>query len=361
MPNGSPGILKIFLGYAPGVGKAKVMVEEAKRRKARGQDVVIAIITEEDRLFSEDFSQGLESIPPAKFSYGGTAGLEMDIRAILERKPDLVLVDNIAHTNAPGSSHGMRWEDVEELLSKGINVLATMNVMNLESLNDTILEVTNLRVKSTVPDRIFQQAEEVELVDLSPKALINRVKRGDIVPDADISSALDGLYREVVLNALRELAMREIAHRVDEDLLSVKKHQKIARPWQTSDRILICVSPTRSSLRLIRRGWRLAQRMHGDIVAAYVEEGKLTDSSQRILTDDFKLCERLGIPTVTLTGEVSEAIIKYAQENNISQIILGHTDRTRVQEFLKGSLMLDLAKQLKTVDILVVATESRPS
>lgn len=354
----TPGSLKLFLGYAPGVGKAKVMVEEARRRKARGQDVVIAIITEEDRLFSEDFSQGLETIPPARFSYGGEEGLEIDLKAIVDRRPDLVLVDNLSHKNVPGAVHGRRWEDVEFLLREGISVLATMNVISLESLQDTILEITGIKVENWVPDRFFKLASEIELVDLSPKALINRVIRGDIVPKSEIPKALEGIYREVVLNALRELAMREIAHRVDEDLISFKKDQKIARPWQTSDRIVICISPTRSSLRLIRRGWRLAQRIHGDIVAVYVEEGKLSDNTQRILTDDIKLCERLGIPTVTLNGEVSEAIIKYAEDNNITQIILGHTDRTRVQEFLKGSLLLDLAKQLKTVDILVVATES---
>ena len=358
MASSTLGSLKIFLGYAPGVGKAKVMVGEAKRRKIRGQDVVIAIITEDERLFSEDFSEGLETIPPARFSYGGEEGLEIDLKAIIARKPDLVLVDNLSHKNVPGAVHGRRWEDVEYLLRQGINVLATMNVQSLESLQDTILDITGMTVENWVPDRIFKMATEVEIVDLSPKALINRVIRGDVVPKSEIPRALEGLYREVVLNALRELAMREIAHRVDEDLISFKKDQKIVRPWQTSDRILICIGPTRSSLRLIRRGWRLAQRIHGDIVAAYVEEGKLNDSTERILTDDVKLCERLGIPVVTLQGEVSDAIIKYVEENNITQIIIGHTDRTRVQEFLKGSLLLDLAKQLKTVDILVVATES---
>ncbi len=355
------GTLKIFLGYAPGVGKAKVMVDEAIRRKSRGQDVVIAIITQEDRLFSQEFSADiteLEMIPPAKYNYAGEERLEMDISAIIARKPDVVLVDNLSHVNPSGSARERRWEDVEEILRNGIDVLSTMNVMHLESLNDTIFEITGKRIQNTVPDRLFHEADEVEMVDLSPKALMNRVRRGDVVAKGDIDGALKGLYREVTLNALRELAMREIAGRVDEDLTAFRKSSNIIRPWQTSDRMVICISPTRSSLRMIRRGWRLAQKTHSEVKAIYVPE-EMNEVSTRILADDKKLCERLGIPVVRLDGEEpSEAIISYVQKNNVTQIIIGHTDRTRVQEFLRGSLLLELAKQLKTVDIMVIATET---
>jgi two-component system, OmpR family, sensor histidine kinase KdpD len=359
MPDSSLGKLKIFLGYAPGVGKAKVMVEEARRRKSRGEDVVIAILSEGDRLMSEDLSQGLDAIAPLSFKYGGVEGKEINIPALLERRPHTVLVDNLSHTNVEGSSHANRWEDVEELLQKGIHVLATMNVESLESLNDDIYEITGKRVAETIPDKVFHQAAEVELVDLTPQALRNRIRRGDIVPEGQIEAALGGYYEEVKLNALREIAMRETAHRVDEDLIAWRKKQRIAKPWQTSDRVLICITPTRSSLRMIRRGWRLAQKMQGEVKAVYVEEPKLPEVSQRILKDDFTLCERLGIPTETLKGEVAEAIISYVQDNNVTQIILGHSERTKIQEFLKGSLLLELAKQLKTVDILVVATEQQ--
>jgi two-component system, OmpR family, sensor histidine kinase KdpD len=356
MPNIYPGKLKIFLGYAPGVGKAKVMVEEARRRASRGEQCLIAIISEGDRLISEDLNAGLELVDPLTFSYGGVQGREINIPAIFEKNPNTVLVDNLAHDNAPGSAHEKRWQDVEEILNRGINVLATMNVQSLESLNDDVFEITGVREKETVPDRLFHQANEVELVDLTPQALINRVKRGEIVPADKIEYALKNQYREVVLNALREIAMREIAHRVDEDLIEWKKKQRISKPWQTSDRVLICISPTKSSLRVIRRGWRLANKMLGEVRAVYVNEPKLPEESKRILQDDFTLCERLGIPTVTLNGEISESIIKYVEENNVTQVILGHSDRTKVQEFLKGSLLLDLAKQLKTVDLLVIAS-----
>ncbi|MEI7578213.1 MAG: sensor histidine kinase KdpD [Armatimonadota bacterium] len=361
MPANTPGKLKIFLGYAPGVGKAKVMIEEARRRAARGEDCVIAIINEGDRLLSEDFSAGLSTIPPLVFQYAGTEGREIDIPSILKRAPHTVLVDNLGHTNVSGSAHANRWEDVEELLQKGIHVLATMNVEALESLNDDIFEITGRRVVETVPDRLFHHADEVELVDVTPQALRNRVKRGEIVPTELVETELKGRYDEVKLNALREMAMREIAGRVDEDLIAWRKRERIARPWQTSDRVLICITPTRSSLRMIRRGWRLAQKMQGEVKAVYVEEPKLPETAARILQDDFMLCERLGIPTVTLKGDVASSIIKYVQDNNVTQIILGHSDRTKLQDFLKGSLLLELAKQLKTVDILVVATQQSPT
>lgn len=352
-----PGKLKIFLGYAPGVGKAHDMVQEARRRKKRGEDCVIAIISEGDRLIvNADLSTGLDAIPPLSFEYGGEVGKEINIPLILERQPNTVLVDNLGHVNVPGSSHAYRWQDVEELLQKGINVLATMNVESLESLHDDIFEITGKPIKESVPDRIFHQAHEVELVDLTPQALRNRIRRGEIFPEHKIEQALNGYFSDAVLNALREIAMREIAKRVDEDLIAWRKQERVSRPWQTSDRVMICVSPTRSSLKLIRRGWRIAQKMHGEVKAVYVEEKNLPETSKRILADDFKLCERLGINTETLQGEIADSIIKYAQENNVTQIIIGHTERTKIQEFLKGSLLLELAKQLKTVDILIVAT-----
>lgn len=355
------GKLKIFLSYAPGVGKIRVMLDEARRRKARGQDVVVGILEPTIREKLSDVIDGLELVEPVRFEYGGEQGQELNIPAILERKPDLVLIDNIAHANAHGASHAHRWEDAEELLKRGINVLATMNVGHLESLADTVRDVTGRREPNVVPDRFLSGASDVELVDLTPKALINRVARGEVVPADKIDEALAGRYREVELNALRELAMREVAGRVDDDLLERKREERIIRPWQTSDKILLCITPKRSSLRLIRRGWRMGQKLHGEVVGIYVEEGRINDTEKRVLSDDFALCERLGIGTVTLAGDPGEEIVKYAQENNVSHIILGHSERTRVKEFLKGSLLLELARELKTVDLLVVATDDGQS
>ena len=351
------GKLKIFLSYAPGVGKIRVMVEEARRRKTRGQDVVVGILEPTIREKLADVLDELEIVTPVSFEYGGETGHELNIPAILDRKPDLVLIDNIAHANANGASHARRWEDAEELLKRGINVLATMNVAHLESLADTVMDITGRREANVVPDRFLRGANEVELVDLTPKALINRVTRGEVVPESKIVEALAGRYREVELNALRELAMREVAGRVDDDLVERKKEERIVRPWQTSDKILLCITPKRSSLRLIRRGWRMGQKLHGEVIGIHVKEGKLDETERRVLADDFALCERLGIATVTLDGEPGEQIVAYAQENNVSHIILGHSERKRVKEFLKGSLLIELARELKTVDLLVVATD----
>lgn len=351
------GKLKIFLSYAAGVGKVRVMVDEARRRHARGQDVVIGILEPTIREKLADVLDGLEIIPPSMFEYGGESGEELNISAILERKPDLVVIDNIGHANAHGASHATRWEDAEELLKRGIGVLATMNVSHLESLADTVLDITGRRETHVVPDRFLRGADDVELVDLTPKALINRVLRGEVVAHDRIEEALAGRYREVELNALRELAMREVAGRVDDDLVERKREERIVRPWQTSDKILLCITPKRSSLRLIRRGWRMGQKLHGDVIGIYVEEGRLNETEKHVLEDDFRLCERLGIETVTLEGDPGEKIVAYAQENNVSHVILGHSERRRVKEFLKGSLLVELARELKTVDLLVVATD----
>ncbi|RYG27833.1 sensor histidine kinase KdpD, partial [bacterium] len=311
------GKLKIFLSYAAGVGKIRVMVEEAGRRKGRGQDVVIGILEPTIREKLVDAIDGLEIIEPVSFEYGGETGYELNIPAILERRPDLVLIDNIAHANANGSSHGHRWEDAEELLKRGIGVLATMNIGHLESLADTVRDITGVREPHVVPDRFLRGAAEVELVDLTPKALINRISRGEVVAEHKVAEALAGRYREVELTALRELAMREVAGRVDEDLVETKKEERIVRPWQTSDKILLCITPKRSSLRLIRRGWRMGQKLHGQVVGIYVTEGKLDETERKVLADDFALCERLGIQTVTLDGDPGERIVAYAQENNV--------------------------------------------
>ncbi len=352
------GKLKIFLSYAPGVGKIRVMLEEARRRKSRGQDVVVGILEPTIREKMADVLTELELIPPVTFSYEGQEGEETNLPAILARRPDLVLIDNIAHANARGASHAYRYEDAEELLNRGISVLATMNVRHLESLADTVRDVTGVREPHSVPDRFLRGADEVELVDLTPKALINRVLRGEVVPSERTEEALAGPYREVVLTALRELAMREVAGRVDDELVETKREERIVRPWQTSDRILLCITPTRSSLRLIRRGWRMGQKLHGEVIGLHVDEGKPTEAERRVLEDDFKLCERLGIRTVILPGDPAEVIVAYVREHNVSHVILGHSDRTRVKDFLKGSLLVELARALKTVDILVVATDA---
>jgi two-component system sensor histidine kinase KdpD len=339
---------KIFLGYAPGVGKTYQMLEESQRRKARGQDVVVGAL-ESDRPGNKDLLSEFEIAPMKNGA--------VDLEALVARKPSLVLIDQLHRANPPGSKHPRRWEDVEEILSHGINVLSTLDVMYLESLNDTITDIIGERPEDTVPDRLLHEAEEVELIDLTPRALLNRVERGVVHP-LPLSDKDAQFFRLGNLSALREIAMREAASTVDEDLAEYRKEKRIEKPWATQDRVLICISPTRSSLRLIRRGWRMGQLMRGEVIGVNVEEGAVGEKERKILDSDFALCERLGIKTHTLKGSVAESIVRFAREQNVTAIILGHPERSRMSEILRPSILSELSRELRTVDIIVVATET---
>lgn len=345
---------KIFLGFAAGVGKTYKMLEEARRRRERGQDVVIGYIETHKRKGTEAQLGELEIVPRKRIEYRSVMLEEMDTDAILARRPRIVLVDELAHSNVPGSARQKRWQDVEALLNAGITVLSTVNVQHLESLNDTVFDITQVRVRETVPDRVLREADEVTIIDITPRALINRLQRGDIYAPDKIEQALSNWFRQGNLSALREIALREVAHEVDEDVSAYRREKQIAQHWATGDRILICLSPSQESLRLLRRGWRVAQRLHADIVAVYVATHPPSESEQKILHDDFALAERLNIGVVTLSGHVSEELIRYARENEITQIVIGHSSRSRWQELLKGSIVNKLIRELRTVDILIV-------
>lgn len=348
---------KIFLGFAPGVGKTYALLDEAHRRMRRGQETVLGFVDVHARDPIAELVGGFEQVPTRDL--GGKR--EMDVDAILARKSDLVVVDDLEHVNLPGSRNERRWQDVEELLRAGISVLSTLNVSSLESLNDHVRDITGVKIKDTVPDKVLADADEVELVDLTPRALINRLERGAIFPGEEIDASRQQFYREGNLAALREMAMREAASHVDEDLVEYRKEKRIEKPWAAKDRVMICISPTRTSLRLIRRGWRMGQRMHGEVFVVYVEDGTLGEKEKKILDDDFKLAEKLGVETVTLKGELAPTLIDFAKKRNVTQIILGHPERSRLQEIMKASVLSELVRALKTVDILVVATETGPA
>jgi len=350
---------KIFLGYAPGVGKTYNLLDEAQRRKARGQDVVIGHVESYGRKSTEEIAGSFESIAPKVTEVDGQRYSDLDLDAILARKPDLVIVDELAHANAPGARHEKRWQDIEFLLEKGINVLSTLNVYHLESLNDHVADITGVRITETVPDRVLHEADEVEIIDVTPQALINRFKRGDVYLESRTPEGFDGLYNEATLSALREIALREAAGRVDEDLVEYRREKRIEKPWAAQDRVMICISPTRSSLRLIRRGWRMGQRMHGEVIAVHVEDGSAKSEEQKkILDSDFALCKRLNIETQVLKGELGPALIEFAQDRNVTAVILGHPERSRLQEIFRPSILSELARELRTVDIIVVSTEN---
>lgn len=348
------GRLKIFLGFAAGVGKTYEMLNEATRRKQRGQDVVIGYVETHGRKGTEEQLGELEHIPRKKIEYRGATFEDMDTQAVLARRPQWAVVDELPHTNVPGSEREKRWQDVDLLLDAGINVLSAMNVQHLESLNDTVHDITGVWVRETVPDRLLREAEEV-LVDITPRALIHRLERGDIYKPDKVQQALENWFREGNLNALREIALREIAHEIDQDLSATQKEKHSEDQVPTHDRLMVCISPDVSSMRLIRRGWRIAQRLHAEIVAVYVEANVLNAEQQNFIRNDFALAERLKIDVVTLQGDVAGEIIRYARANRVTQIIIGHSDRSRWQEFVKGSIINKLTSELRTIDILLVA------
>jgi two-component system, OmpR family, sensor histidine kinase KdpD len=357
MPN-RRGKLKLFFGYAPGVGKTYAMLDEALRRRKRGQDVVVGIVDAKGRRPVQELLDKLEEVPPRVVAEGANAHRELDVRAVVERYPDVALVEDLAHANAPGSKNAMRWQDVEELLRSGVSVLSTLNVQHLESLNDQIRDLTGLDVTETVPDRVLHDAEEVELVDLTPRALVNRLVRGDVYPKEQVTKQVSDYFREANLQALRELALREAAECVDEELLEYRKESRIQASLPPQERVMICIGPSKTAQRLIRRGWRTGQHLHGKAVAVYVEGAPLDDVGRRHLEEAFALAERLGVEIVTLHGEMSAELIRYAKENGVTQLIVGQTEASAADAEVRTSLVADLVHELRSLDILVAAAPS---
>ncbi len=355
------GRLKIYLGFAAGVGKSYKMLEEANRRRARGQDVVIGFIETHKRAGTVAQLGDLEEVPRRQIEYRGVRFEEMDTDAILKRRPQICLVDELAHTNVPGSQREKRWQDVEVLLDAGITVLSAVNVQHLESLNDSVFDITGVRVRETVPDRVLREAHEVTIVDITPRALVNRLKRGDIYHPDKVESALGNFFREGNLSALREIALREVAREVDDDVSNYRRDKHIETHWNTGDRILVCLSPTTPSLRLLRRGWRIAQRLHGELRAVYVADHPPDDHEQAVLNNDFALAQKLDIPVITLHGEVAGEVIRYARENEITQLVIGHSSRSFWRKLFKGDIIGRLTRELRTVDILIVTEPAEPS
>jgi two-component system sensor histidine kinase KdpD len=330
------------------------MLQEAHRRKRRGEDVVVGIVdTKGRREVAEEL---------AEFDIvARTPTQELNVAALIALKPSVAVVDDLEHVNAPGSERPRRWQDVEALLNSGINVLTTLGVQSLESLYDKIKDITGVAVTETVPDQLIHSAEEIELVDLTPKALLNRLERGAVFPDQALDDRQMMFFKEGNLCALREIAMREAAGRVDEDMTAYRKDKNIEKPWATTDKIMICISPNRNSLRLIRKGWRTGQRLHGEVIAVHVEQPGISETQAKILKDDFTLAEKLGLKTVTLRGQVEAELIRYAKENNVTHILLNHPDRSRVQEIMRPYLVTELARALRHVDITLVASDTQPT
>ena len=357
------GHLKIFVGYAPGVGKTYSMLNEANRRLARGQDIVIGYVEAHEREETDSQIGSLEIIPRKRIEYSGTVIEELDTEAVIARKPRTALVDELAHTNAPGSKNKKRYEDVEEILNTGINVITTLNIQHLESLNDIIKQITGVVVRETIPDYIVENADEVVVVDITPDSLQNRLKRGNIYKLDKVPQALKNFFRKGNLNALREIALRQTAEEVDEDLEKYMLEQGIKDNWQIVERVLVCISPSPSAKKLIRRGARISKRYKCEWTVANVNctnlfAPRITERSQQMIESHFKLAKQLGAEIVTLTGKsVSGELAAYAQNKHITQIIIGHSTRTKVETLLRGSTVTKLLKKARNIEIHVIPND----
>src|SRR5246500_2212450 len=296
------GRLRIFVGAAPGVGKTYEMLQQARARKRDGYDIVVGVIETHGRKETEVLLEGLELIPRRKIQYRGQWLEEMDLDAIIARHPQIVLVDELAHTNAPESRHPKRYLDVEELLTHGISVYSTVNIQHIESLNDVVAQITHVRVRETIPDSIFDRADDVELVDLTPDDLIQRLKEGKVYVPKQAERALQHFFSPTNLTALRELALRRTADRVDEQLLSEMQARAISGPWAAGERILVCISEDPRAAGLVRYAKRLADRLHGPWVALYVEGRRslqLSEEQRDRVADTLRLAESLGGEAIT--------------------------------------------------------------
>lgn len=354
------GVLKVFIGYAPGVGKTFSMLSEGNRRLKYGEDIVIGYVESYNRQDTENQIGNLEIIPRKLVTYNRTSTEEMDTEAILARKPQTVLIDDLAHTNVPGSKNKKRYEDVEEILCSGINVITSVNIQHIESLNDVVKQITGIKVKDTIPDYIVQHADEVVVVDLTPDALHNRLKRGNIFTLDQVPQALEGFFRKGNLNALRELALRQTAEEVDEDLVEYMKKEGIKDPWRTVERVMVCISPSPAAKKLIRRGARVANRYKCEWFVVTVNctnkfAKKVSLRDKQLNHTHFQLARQLGAEVVTLEGKsVSEQLSIFASERHITQIIIGHPTRTRLETLLRGSTVNKLIKKLKDVEIHLI-------
>ncbi|HEX4195324.1 MAG TPA: sensor histidine kinase KdpD, partial [Stellaceae bacterium] len=356
------GRMKIFLGAAPGVGKTYKMLLAAQTARKEGTDIVVGVVETHQRAETEALLEGLETIPRRRIDYKDHVLDEMDIDAILARKPKLVLVDELAHTNVTGSRHPKRYLDVEELLAAGIDVYTTINIQHVESLNDVVAQITHVRVRETVPDGILDRADDIEVVDLSPGDLIERLREGKVYVPAEAERALRNYFQPGNLTALRELALRRTAQRVDEQMLTYMRAHAISGPWPAGERVLVCVSEDAGAAGLVRYARRLADRSHAPWTAIYVETARyqrLDDAARDRIAEALRLAERLGGQTMTIPGRaIAEDVVAFAKDNNITQIVIGKSERSRWFEMLHGSVVHDLVRSAGNISVHVIAGEA---
>ncbi|MFB9982810.1 DUF4118 domain-containing protein [Mesorhizobium kowhaii] len=357
------GRLRIFLGAAPGVGKTYEMLMSGRARLADGVDVVIGVVETHGRKETLALVEGYEVIPRRKVDYKGRILDEMDIDAILARRPALVLVDELAHTNAPGSRHPKRYLDVQEILTQGIDVYTTLNIQHVESLNDVVAQITKVRVRETVPDSIIDQADDVEIIDLTPDDLIKRLEEGKVYFPNTAQRAIENYFSPGNLTALRELALRRTAQRVDDQLLIHMQAHAIPGPWAAGERVLVCLDARLGGSARVRYARRLADRLRAPWTALHVDSPRLAsmpEEDKDRLATNLRLAQQLGAEVTTIPGQnVAQDIVRYATANNFTHIVVGRPTRSRWRELIEGSLTYDLIRNAGDISVHVISGNER--
>lgn len=354
------GLLRIFFGYAAGVGKTYAMLQAARHAIAHGQEVVVGYVEPHARPETQALVEGLECLPVREIAYRGVTLREFDVDAALQRHPDILLVDELAHTNAVDCRHEKRWQDVEELLDAGINVWSTLNVQHIESLNDVVGQITGTIVRETIPDRVFDSADQLELVDVTPEELQQRLNAGKVYMPEQAQRAIDKFFQKGNLAALRELSLRQTARRVHSDVETARQHRSALTPWATNERLLVCVGPSPTTARVIRTAKRLAAALDAPWLAVAVDLTGAPAASpvQQRIAQHFRLAERLGAETVTLAGqEVAQTILDFARDRNVTKILIGKTNEPRWQRLLWGTVVDDIVDRSGPIDVYVIHGE----
>ena len=358
------GSLRIYLGAAPGVGKTFAMLNEGRRRRERGADVVVGLVETHGRARTAEQIGDMEVVPRQTVEHRGSTLTEMDVDAVLRRHPDLVLVDELAHTNAPGSRNEKRWEDVEEILDAGIDVVSTVNIQHLESLNDVVERITGIKQRETIPDFAVRRADQIELVDMAPEALRRRLAHGNVYGPEKVDAALANYFRPGNLSALRELALLWVADRVDDSLQEYRERHGITRPWETRERVVVALAGAPDTDHLIRRAARIAQRAKGELIGVHVvsdtglTSGRDEEEAAAVMVEQRQLLEELGGEYRKVTGnDVAAALVELARSENATQIVLGASNRSRWQELFGGSVINRVVRLSGPIDVHVI---SRP-
>jgi two-component system sensor histidine kinase KdpD len=360
-PEKKEGVFKLFLGYAPGVGKTYNMLSEAIRRHSRGEDVVVGVIETHGRKPITELAARLDAVPRRKLEYKGTLFEEMDVDAIVARQPQVVLVDELAHTNIDGSKHSKRYQDVMEILDHKIDVLSTMNVQHIESLGPTVQRMTGVPVRETVPDWVIQRAGEIVMADLTPQALQTRMRRGDIYPQERIERALTNFFRAGNLIALRELALRQVAQAVDKTLESYLAAERLERRPDVRERIAVCISSNPAAQYLIARGARMAQAMDAEFYVVYVDiGGDNAPEDRRTLADNIQFAENLGATVVRRPGKsVAQQVAAFVRESHITQVVFGRSASSGWRKYLYLSAIHKFLRDAPAVDVHIVTQEAK--